>query len=513
MKSCFGYTRVSTAKQGEGVSLEAQREAITAYAERNQLAITQWFEEKETAAKSGRPIFTNMIKALRKSKAEGLIMHKIDRSARNFADWAKIGDLSDAGIEVCFATETLDFSSRGGRLSADIQAVIAADYIRNLREETIKGINGRLKQGLYPFKAPIGYLDNGGGKPKTPDPVKAPLITQAFELYASGQYSFRSLRTKLDQMGLRNSQGGPISKHGLETFLGNPFYCGLIRIRRTGAVHKGIHEPIITVNLFENVQQVRLGKSGKKTTKHNHTYRGLFRCGHCNAAMTPELQKARVYYRCQTRECPTKTVREDSIEQSVKTTLSRVRLKEADVASLAKVFSEWCAARVEEDEGKTIALQISNTAHKLESLTDALIDRLIDQEVYNQRKQKLLMEQNRLEEEAEKAAQKRCDLNRIQKFLELIKNLAVTYIFANPAEKRELLISTTSNRIVSGKNVYLEPADWLIRTETALSGLFGDPYRPTSRTLPKLRNQQLETLIELSQSEAIAEIELRISSK
>ena len=153
MKQYFAYVRVSTAKQGEGVSLEAQQDAIAAYAAKHGLSVAEWFEEKETAAKCGRPVFNAMVKQLRAGKARGIIMHKIDRSARNFADWAKIGDLSDAGIDVHFATESLDFRSRGGRLSADIQAVIAADYIRNLREETLKGIRGRLKQGLYPFGA------------------------------------------------------------------------------------------------------------------------------------------------------------------------------------------------------------------------------------------------------------------------------------------------------------------------------------------------------------------------
>ncbi len=176
MKRCFGYVRVSTVKQGEGVSLDAQKEAITAFADTNGITISAWFEEKETAAKKGRPIFNGMIRQLKIGKADGLVIHKIDRSARNFADWAKVGDLADVGIDVYFASESLDFRSRGGRLSADIQAVIAADYIRNLREETIKGITGRLKQGLYPFKAPIGYLDNGGGKPKTIDPERGPLV-------------------------------------------------------------------------------------------------------------------------------------------------------------------------------------------------------------------------------------------------------------------------------------------------------------------------------------------------
>ncbi len=40
--------------------------------------------------------------------------------------------------------------------SADIQGVVAADYVRNLREETKKGLYGRLKQGIYPLGAPIG---------------------------------------------------------------------------------------------------------------------------------------------------------------------------------------------------------------------------------------------------------------------------------------------------------------------------------------------------------------------
>ena len=134
MKTCFGYIRVSTQKQGEGVSLEAQKDAITVFASRNGLSVTKWFEEKETAAKSGRPVFTNMLRQLKQGKAEGVIIHKIDRSARNLRDWAMFSELPDAGVSVYVATESLDFNSRGGRLTADIQAVIAADYIRNLRE-------------------------------------------------------------------------------------------------------------------------------------------------------------------------------------------------------------------------------------------------------------------------------------------------------------------------------------------------------------------------------------------
>src|SRR5881398_3318111 len=131
----FGYVRVSTAKQGEGVSLQEQRAAIERYAEKEGLRIIQWFEETETAGKRGRPIFGQMMKLLKAGKAAGVVIHKIDRSARNLRDWADIGELIDQGIEVRFAHEPLDLTSRGGRLSADILAVVAADFIRNNREE------------------------------------------------------------------------------------------------------------------------------------------------------------------------------------------------------------------------------------------------------------------------------------------------------------------------------------------------------------------------------------------
>jgi site-specific DNA recombinase len=161
----FAYIRVSTIKQGvQGVSLQEQKSAIERYAQAQNIRIVQWFEERETAAKRGRPVFNQMLSLLKKSKAEGVVIHKIDRSARNLRDWSDLGELIDRGVSVHFANESLDLGSRGGRLSADLQAVIASDFIRNLKEESRKGFYGRIKQGLYPLPAPIGYLDQGRGK-------------------------------------------------------------------------------------------------------------------------------------------------------------------------------------------------------------------------------------------------------------------------------------------------------------------------------------------------------------
>lgn len=197
-KKVFAYVRVSTQKQGrEGVSLQAQREAVLRYATIHELQVVEWFEEQESAAKQGRPIFDRMVSQLKRGKATGFICHKLDRTVRNIYDWSTLSKLVDSGVQIHFAHESLDLESLSGKLSADIQAAIASHYSRNLRDEVRKGLVGRLKQGIYPFAAPVGYVNNGGGKAKTIDPVTGPLVRKAFELYSTGEYGFHALRQEL----------------------------------------------------------------------------------------------------------------------------------------------------------------------------------------------------------------------------------------------------------------------------------------------------------------------------
>jgi site-specific DNA recombinase len=486
MKPCFGYIRVSTQKQGEGVSLEAQKDAINSFASRNNLSVIEWFEEKETAAKSGRPVFTRMLKLLERGKATGLIIHKIDRSARNLKDWAIIGELSDRGIGVHFATESLDFRSRGGRLTADIQAVIAADYIRNLREETKKGIDGRLKQGLYPFPAPVGYLNNGGGKPKSPCPIKAPLIRELFKLYVSGTHSIRSLQVEAKRRDLTNVFGGKITKHGIETILRNPFYCGMIEVRRTGALYQGVHAPIIDLRTFRYVQDLKAGRTRKKVTKHNHLYRGLVRCGLCTRTLSPELQKGRVYYRCHTSDCPTTTVREDVLEAHVAAQLTRYSLDPAEAEDLQQELLEWINGPERAEAIKSLDLRIDQAKQRLNRLTDLLIDETISKQDFDARKRSLALEIAQLEEERREAEKNTIDNDDVRKFFELATSLCLLYVSGNYAEKRSLVENCFSNRELRSENLVLEPYDWLFELKVGTDVPCGAPRRPTSRTIQEV---------------------------
>src|SRR5262249_44352777 len=228
-----------------------------------------------------RPIFNKMLRLLKSGKSDGVLIHKIDRSARNLKDWADLGDIIDGGIEVQFANDNLDLHSRGGRLSADIQAVVAADFIRNLREETRKGMYGRIKQGLYPLPAPLGYVDVGRGQPKKLDPAKAPVVRQAFELYATGRYNLHSLVEEMYRLGLRNRKGKKVNLNRFSILLNNPFYIRLIRLKRTNETFPGSHAPLIPKSLFDRVGRILHGKTNSKIQIHDLTYRRLLNCKRC----------------------------------------------------------------------------------------------------------------------------------------------------------------------------------------------------------------------------------------
>jgi len=484
----FGYIRVSTVRQGEhGVSLQEQRDAITRYAQRQALQIAKWFEERETAAKRGRPVFNQMLRLLKKREAAGVVIHKIDRGARNMRDWADLVDLFDSyGIEVHCANEGLDFHTRGGRLSADIQAVVAADYIRNLREETRKGFYGRLKQGLYPLPAPLGYVDRGKGKVKDVDPVRAPLVKRAFELYATGRYSLERLRVELEQLGLRNRHDGRISENGLSIMLNNVFYIGLIRLKRTNETFTGSHPPLIAKSLYDRVQQVLRGHVNARVQSHDFQFRRLFFCAYCNYALTGERQKGHVYYRCHTKNCQTRAVREEAIAQKIESILQALCFQEEEWDAIRQVIANISVhdRETEQDQLAAQQLRLAQLQDRVNRLTDAYIDRLIERDIFEERKTALLMERKQIEEHLGGSNEPLPE--RLTKFFERANSACLLYKSSLPYEKRDALTNLTSNRTVAGKNVVITLAPPYNQIANRPHFAYSSPKRARLRTVNTL---------------------------
>lgn len=460
MQEVYAYIRVSTVKQGtHGVSLQEQKDAIEQYAQRHNFTITEWFEEKETAAKRGRPVFSCMLKKLRAGKTMGVIIHKIDRSARNLKDWADLNEILDRGKEVFFANEDLDLRSRGGRLSADIQAVIASDYIRNLKDEVKKGMYGRLKQGFYPLPAPIGYIDKGKAKLKEFDETMAPLVRMTFELYATEKYNLLTLAKEMYRLGLRNKKGGKVTRNGLSVMLNNPFYYGVIRLKSTGETFSGNHMPIISKALFDRVQAILHGKTHTKTQKHTFLFRKFLACKECGGTLTGETQKNINYYRCHTKECPIKCIREDMIEVHIKNVLRHVQFSDDTTERLTALIGD-AKKKWEQDRTaivKQLTMNLQKVYDKLDRLTDAYVENLLEKDLFERRKKSLILEQKEIEEKiAEIESGNNSVPDKLSLFFEQTKSLYSSYISGIPEEKREILENVISNRYVDGKKPYFK---------------------------------------------------------
>lgn len=92
MKTCYIYIRVSTDEQAtEGFSIENQKRACKEYAINNGYHIKRIFvEDGKSARTTDRAAFQEMFSTLREEQADAIIVYKIDRLARNVADFANI---------------------------------------------------------------------------------------------------------------------------------------------------------------------------------------------------------------------------------------------------------------------------------------------------------------------------------------------------------------------------------------------------------------------------------------
>lgn len=460
MQSVYAYVRVSTVKQGlHGSSLQEQKVAIERYATQHNLSIIEWLEEQETAAKRGRPVFGRLVKLLRSRPGIGVIIHKIDRSARNLKDWSDLGELIDRGIPVHFAHESLDLQSRGGRLAADIQAVVAADYIRNLGDEVRKGIRGRLRQGIYPLPAPIGYLNQGKAKPKVPDPAMAPLVRQLFEIYATGTVTLRQLVKVAYDMGLRTRGGGRVSRNGLSTMLNNEFYCGVIHIRRTGERFPGIHESLVSPRLFQQVRAILQGRTVIGVGKHTFAYRRFLKCTACHCHLIGERQRGHVYYRCHSSGCRV-SIREEAITAQAEAKLNLISVNLDDLDLVAAEFRRQMDLRRarQRDLIRSAELRTCGVEARLDRLTEGYLDGSIDPETYRRRQKSLLHEQSTAKESLRMIAGGGDPLStEVAQFLEHLQTAYETNKSINPQLVRDLLKDITSNIAMEGKNLLV---DW-----------------------------------------------------
>ena len=262
------YVRVSTKEQvEEGNSLNTQQKICTEYCLKNGYEIAELFiEQGESAKTADRTELKKLLAfcASKKNQIEATIIYKIDRIARNTDDYSQLRLLLKRyGVEIKSTSEHFD-DSPVGRFMENTMANIA-QFDNDIRtERSVGGMREAVRDGRYVWGAPLGYNNVKINSRSTiaPDAKMFPLVQQTFELIAQNKYPTEEVRKIMEERGLVNRKGKPICKAFFYHVLKSEIYTGWVT--KFGERHKGNFEPLVSDDLFNQVQRVlkRKGKMG-----------------------------------------------------------------------------------------------------------------------------------------------------------------------------------------------------------------------------------------------------------
>ena len=312
---CVNYARVSSREQEEtGYSLQSQGKLLNSYSENRELQIAKLFSVSESASGTkSRQVFKEMMEYIKKNAIKVIVVEKVDRLTRNLRDAVIINEWVNEDPEraVHFAKEswilTRDSKSHE-KFIWNIRVSVSQFYTDNLSEEVKKGQKEKISQGHLPTKPPYGYKTIGekGKKIHIIDEKNAVLMKKVFEFYATTNYSLKKLAITMFDLGMQSPHGKQYSVSRLADMLNDPFYYG--KLRWNGTIYPGKQEPIISKDLFDQVQLTLKSKSTPKYSKHLYLFKGLIRCEECKGVVTWEKHRNIIYGHCNHyRNCSQKT--------------------------------------------------------------------------------------------------------------------------------------------------------------------------------------------------------------
>ncbi len=459
----FVYTRKSTdSEERQVLSIEAQLAELKEFAAKEKLEIAASFTESKTAKEPGRTVFGEMLDGIEKGEAQGILAWHPDRLARNSVDGGRVVYFLDTGKLKSLKFPTFWFENTPqGKFMLSIAFGQSKYYIDNLSENIKRGYRQKLRKGIWPSFAPIGYLNNSRTKGIEIDPERGPLVKRAFELYATGDYTIKGLARFLKEAGLRSYRGNVLTVSCVQRMLQNHIYYGVFYFN--GELHDGIHEPIISKKIFDTVQQVMANKGKKKRDRrHEFAFSGLMRCGGCGCLITAERQKGHTYYRCTKKRgiCGEKYLREETLVEQMKEVIKKVSIPD-DWADnmLAEIDREGEQAALE-TKAQIQTLQGHKTAieERMERLLDLYIEgRGIEPEEYQAKKQRLLNEKIEIQQKIRDFEQS--GNNRLEPMREMILSSSQAKILLSQGDNQEIrafLKNIGSNFILKDRRFHFE---------------------------------------------------------
>ena len=480
------WARVSSSEQMDGYSVDAQLRATRDKAEKNGWMVVREFAVAESAKRGAeRTAFNEMFGwVMRNAKRQGIkaiLSHKLDRVCRNMRDAVRLQELEDAcGVQLAFV-ENQFAPGAAGQLSFNVMAAVAQYYSDNLRTEVLKGMDERVRQGWPTGRAPFGYANVADKEePVKPHPERATTLARIFELYSSGQHTFKSLADKLQAEGHTLRKSAPrFSRTSLSCILNNRFYVG--ELERNGAVHRGKHKLLIDKQVFDACQNILKGKNRRTGNPEIMLSGCVLRCAICGYAITGEQIRRKlrdggcnvhIYYKCSNNhaaaEHPKVYWREGAVESAIVQELDSIRIPNLEIAGWLREALEESFRDVSKTRGQRQALLLkrrSELTNMKDRLVNAYLTGTIEEGTFQSKTAELKREAEDVERHLDEAG--KADSSRGETALSVFdfsQNLVDIWRGSNFAGRREILECVSSNRALSDVSLKLikrRPFDFL----------------------------------------------------
>lgn len=191
----FIYARKSTESEDRQIrSIGDQLAELRELGHKLGVTIVEECTESQTAKEPGRPVFNAMLDRIERGEASGILAWHPDRLARNSVDGGRVihlidtGKLQDMKFSICWFEPTPQ-----GKFMLAIAFGQSKYYVDNLSENIRRGQRQKLKNGIWPKMAPVGYMNDRSARIIVPHPERGPLVRKTFELYAEGDWTLDEL--------------------------------------------------------------------------------------------------------------------------------------------------------------------------------------------------------------------------------------------------------------------------------------------------------------------------------
>lgn len=477
--------RVSTDEQKEN-SPEAQLFRLQEYCDRKELKILKKFDFSESAYKQKRDKFDELIEYIQEiaqKEKVAVCFDKVDRLSRSVFD-KRVGVL----YEMAVADEIeLHFVSDGQVINNEMSAVakfqfgmslgLAKYYSDAIGDNVKRTFEKKRRNGEWIGGVRLGYLnvplDEGKRLRKDIiiDPQRGHLITKLFELYATGNYSYTTVRDAIVKEGLATKDGKKPARSVIEGILKDPFYCGTAVSKKYGPYpHK--YPRLISKKLFDKCQEIRLKrrKMPSKAYSKDYIFKGLLTCQNCGCAMSPEVHikpsgKEYVYYSCTNSKgiCKREYVNENELLKPIYKILEKFSTITEDVQNdLVAELRKNTEAEVEyhRTQVNRVRDEYEKTKEKDNRLLEAFLDQSITKGIYDKKHQeyadKLQLLEVELSEHRQADYEYQTTISTVISVARRAKDLFENC--SEPMQKRAFLNYLLQNPTVQRKKLYFSIA-------------------------------------------------------